>query len=495
MGIVRRQSIYNAALIYLGVAIGFCNKVVIFQYYLTQAEYGMLGLIASAMVLGSELSQFGAARLVYRFFPHFKRDPAREGAFAMFVLLYVLAGYVLALLLLLPIRGHLVGFFADNSPLFTSQFWLLLPAILAHTFYRVSEAMARSHLRSVVPTLTWEVLVRLWQTVVVLLYAFDWLTFDAFAAGYVLSFFVPGVIIIAYLIYQKKLRLSLDFSVLRRRAIRVLVRFSLMTSLSYVAYFVVLRVDVFMVGGLLNEAAAGAYDFAFYLVYMMLTPTKSISSITLPLLSDHLKHRRMAAIQDLHHRSSTTGLILAQLLFLLMYINLDAFFQVFPKFSEAQSVIILLGLGNLSTVLVMSMRWLIINSRHYRFDLISSLLFMAVVVGGNFWLIPLMGIDGAALATAISLLLYNASGAIYVRHYFGLSALNRAKWLALALLGLCLLLGLNLPTLPNPWADMVLRSAIMLPVYVGAVLALRLSPDLNDTAWLALRKLGWKVNP
>jgi O-antigen/teichoic acid export membrane protein len=492
MGIIRRQSIYNTLLIYCGVAVGFLNKVVIFQHFLTDEEYGMLGLIVSAMVLGSEISQFGVARLIYRFFPHFKQTAEREGAFTVFVLIYVLAGYGVALVLMLLLRPQMIAFFGDSSPLFTSQFYLLIPAVLAHTLYRVSEAFARSHFLSVLPTLTWEVLVRVWQTAAVLLYAFDYLSFEPFALAYMLGFLVPGLIITGYLIQQGKFKLNWKLSYLSRRVMRLLLRYSLMTSLSYVAYFIVLRVDVFMIGGMISEGAAGAYDFAYYLVILLLIPSKSVNSILLPLLSDHLKHNRLKEVNRLYDQSSTTSLVLAQLIFMLMYINLDAFFVIFPKFVEARSVIFLLGIGNLSTVLVMGLRYIIINSRHYRFDLLSSLALMLVVIGSNYLLIPIMGINGAALATAISLSLYNLTGALFVQQRFGIPSFSWKKAWAVLLFLVTLWLGLQVPALANPWADMVLRSSIMLPLYLGIAFLLRLSPDLNDAAQLGMTKLGLK---
>ena len=489
MGIVRRQSIYNTILIYTGIGIGFLSKVLIL-YFLPLEEYGMLGLLTSTMVIGSELSQFGVARLVYRFFPHYKRTEAGEGGFTTFVIIYTLAGYLVAILLVLLLKPALLASFGQNSPLFASQFYLLIPAMLAHTLYRVGEAFARSHLRSVLPTFSQEVLVRLSQMTMVALYAYKHISFQGFVMGYMMSFFLSGTIIIGYLVQQGKVRISLKLGYLRPRVLKVLLRYCLLTSLAFVAYFIVLRVDQFMIGSLIGEAAAGTYDIAYYLVILLLTPARSMASITLPLFSNHLKARRMDEVRKLHLRSSATSLVLAQLIFMLMYVNSAAAFQLLPKVAEARSVLLYLGLGNLSSALSMGLRFIVINSRHYKFDLFTNILLIAVVVASNLVMIPWMGIDGAAIATAGSLILYNGITFFFAWRTFGIQSLTRQTFWTLLLGAGSLWLGLQIPSLANPWLDMILRTAIMLPLYLGIALALRLSPDLNDAARLALKKVG-----
>ena len=489
MGIVRRQSIYNTFLLYSGIGIGFLSKVLIL-YFLPIEEYGMLGLLTSAMVIGSELSQFGVARMVYRFFPHYKRSETGEGAFTTFVALYTLTGYLVAVLLVLLFRSSLLQTFGENSPLFVSQFYLLIPAVLAHTLYRVGEAMARSHFRSVLPTFAQEVLVRLSQMGIVLLYAFGYIRFEHFALGYMMSFFISGTLIIAYLIQQGKLRINLKLGYLRPRVLKVLVRYCLITSLAFVAYFMVLRVDQFMIGSMISEAAAGAYDIAYYLVILLLTPARSMAGIVMPLFADHLKARRMDEVRKLHRRGSATSLVLAQLIFMLMYVNSETAFGLFPKVADARSVLLYLGVGNMTTSLSMGLRFIVINSRYYQFDLITNLLLIVVVVSSNYVMIPLMGIDGAAIATSVSLMLYNGVTFFFAWKKFGIHSLTRNTLLTFLLGGVSIWLGLHIPTLENPWLDMIMRTALMLPFYLGIAIGLRLSPDLNDAATLALKKVG-----
>ena len=50
---------------------------------------------------------------------------------------------------------------------------------------------------------------------------------------------------------------------------------------------------------------------------------------------------------------------------------------------------------------------IIVNSDYYKFDLYTNLFLLIVTIITNIILIPIYGIDGAAMATAISLLLFN----------------------------------------------------------------------------------------
>ena len=50
---------------------------------------------------------------------------------------------------------------------------------------------------------------------------------------------------------------------------------------------------------------------------------------------------------------------------------------------------------------------IITNTKYYRFDLYTSVLLAIITVIANLLLIPRFGIDGAAMATAISIFLFN----------------------------------------------------------------------------------------
>ena len=491
MGLVRRQSILNTFYSYAGVGLGLVNKLMLFNVWLTKAEFGLVELLITFMVLGSELSQLGVSKVILRFFPYFHRQGAeREGQFVFFTLLYAVVGYLLLALLLWLGRPFIVAQYAVNAPLFAGHYSYVFPVILAYTAYRVLASLAQAHLRSVMATLSWNLVVRVVQALLVLAYHFGEWSFTAFMYGIVFSFCLPAVLTGVDLLWHGGMKLSLGLGAIRRRTRRVLLTYGLFSSLGEMTAMMVNKVDILMLGWLVGEEMVATYAIAFYITSLIQMPARALRSITIPLIAGHMKHKRMDEIQVLYQKSGITSLVAGGLVLVGIWVNLDPLFALTPKHAEGYYAVVFLGIGSIFNIMTGLHRAILVNSRYYRLDLYMNLLLLALAVGTNYWLIPPYGAAGASVATAISLLLYNGAGCLFVWWRFGMHPFSRQTLLALALGGGVLLVGLALPSLGHPLADIALRSAVVLGLYVPLALWGRLSPDFNDLARMLLRKVG-----
>ncbi|MCB0852400.1 MAG: hypothetical protein KDD63_09270, partial [Bacteroidetes bacterium] len=100
MGIIQRQATWNALNSYAGVVLGLVNKLIFFNFWLTKAQFGLVELLITFMVLGAELSNLGVTKIVIRFFPFFQDHKERSGKFIFFVAVYSVFGFLLVTLIL-----------------------------------------------------------------------------------------------------------------------------------------------------------------------------------------------------------------------------------------------------------------------------------------------------------------------------------------------------------------------------------------------------------
>ncbi|HMX41287.1 MAG TPA: polysaccharide biosynthesis C-terminal domain-containing protein, partial [Saprospiraceae bacterium] len=126
-------------------------------------------------------------------------------------------------------------------------------------------------------------------------------------------------------------------------------------------------------------------------------------------------------------------------------------------------------------------------SQYYRYPLLALGLLALGNVGFNLLLLPRMGLSGAALATLLSITLYNVFTLVMVWQKFGLQPFTRATPLALLLAVAAGALVWWVPRTGHAWADLVLRSGLYALLFAWLVLRLGLSADLNDAA-----QKGWK---
>lgn len=480
MGIVQRQGIQNAIYTYSGVILGWLNKTILFTQFLTTAQYGLVELLTTFMVLGSELSQLGISKVILRFFPYFHERKDKEGKFIFFVTAYGAAGFLLVCLILLLIQPIIINHYQANSPLFTDHYFYIFPLILSYTSYRILTTLSQSLLKTVVPSIAYNVGLRLGQTIAILIYYYQLIDFQGFMILLTLSFFLPSFLILAYILWLNKLRIEVSFSWFQARLGKIMLNYGWYSSLGEMTNMMVSKVDLLMIGWLIGESSVAIYALATYITMLIQMPARSIRAIAVPLIAKHMRFRQFEEIQELYQKTAITNLVVAALVMIGLWVNIDSFFEFLPKYAGGRNVVILLGFGSIFNIITGLHRPIIINSRFFRFDLYLNILLLILVSLTNYLIIPIYGLDGAAIATVGSLLLYNGIGCIYVWVKFRMQPFTKKTALNIVVAIVVLVIGLNIPKTGSPLLDIVIRSVIVTAIYGPLVLWLKISPDINN---------------
>ena len=110
---------------------------------------------------------------------------------------------------------------------------------------------------------------------------------------------------------------------------------------------------------------------------------------------------------------------------------------------------------------------------------IRDRLLVVITIVANYILIPIYGIDGAAMATALSVFLFNLIRLFLIRVKIGMHpfSFNTIKTILL-LIGLFVVMN-YLPNTENDFVDILWRSVLVLVIYIPLVLYLNLSEDIS----------------
>jgi O-antigen/teichoic acid export membrane protein len=106
------------------------------------------------------------------------------------------------------------------------------------------------------------------------------------------------------------------------------------------------------------------------------------------------------------------------------------------------------------------------------------------------WLIPVFGINGAALASLLAIVVYNSIKLFYVRKKFNMLPYTKESW---KVSGLLLTLGALLYFLPLPFApipNIILKSGLLTAVYFGLIYRFRISEDVIGVLSSLLTRKG-----
>lgn len=380
-----------------------------------------------------------------------------------------------------------VGAYTENSPLFASSYSYLIPLMLSYLIYRALGGLSSSLFRTVIPMVAFELVLRVVLTALILAYYLDWFTFDTLVLLYVLAHYTPALIVMLD-IRNLQLKWKVDWSIFRSKIGRLMIQFGLYSSLSEVAALLLFRLDMVLIGLFLGESEAGSYAIAIYFSSLISKPNRSIQAILAPLLATRIKERKMEEVAGLYQKTALNNLLIGGFLMILMWVNIGPFFDLLPKHRDAEIPAIILALSVLINLFSGPHRLLILNTKLFRYDLYANILLVIFALLLDWWLIPPYGLLGAAVATLIVTVVYNAAAMLYVRHHMAMIPFSRQNLLSLGLLVLILFLGLVIPTVIHPVLTMALRSGVVCGLFALIVFRLNPSPELRDLLLIPIRR-------
>lgn len=480
MGIIIRQSVQNAIISYVGIALGFVITIIMVPKILTTEQYGLTRVLLSLAVVGTQFSNLGINNTVVRFFPYFKDKEENHHGFLFLTLIVPLCGFIFFGALFILFRDSITNLFVERSALLVDYYWYLLPLTLFILFFNVLNYFTRALYDTVMASFLNEVLIRVLTAILLVAYLMDWLTFEQFMIIFVVNYGVITTALFLYTLFYKNISLRPDFNFLSRPLLKDIFSYGLYAFWGGVASIIVTNIDIIMLSSLAGLDETGIYAIAFYVGSVILVIRSSVYKISASIISSAFKDEDHELIQDIYKRSSLNQIIGGGLLFCGVIANLDNLMSLLPEaYAGGAIVIIIIAAANLFDMSTGLNSAIILNSKHYRFDLYSTIFLIIITVLLNYLLIPEYGILGAAIGTATAIFLYNSIKVIFVWIRLSMQPFEWQMLFVIAIGALILFLSFQVDTIGNIYLDIVVRSAVITVIYLAPILAMNISKDLN----------------
>lgn len=479
MGIVFRQAFLNSILSYIGVLAGFASWVLIIPNIFLPQQVGLLKLIRDLSDFIAKYAQLGTYSITNRFFPFFKDTRKGHNGFLSFVTLLALAGIIIFSLVFVLFRPQILNYFNDDSNLIERYYYLIIPLTFFFLYLDLYSVFATSLLKSVVPTFIRDLAIRLLLLLLLLYQYLNPMPFDNFVYGFIGIFLICFVLAVLYLYYLKELKFTNPMTIWRSKHRKEIFLYGFFTLLGGASSILVRNVDNLMVTSMLGLFNTGIYGVAFLIAVLIEIPKRSMNRILYPLIARAWKDNDVKKIQDYYQKSSLNLMLIGGLLFCGVWCNIDCLLFFLPEdYKGAEMVIFYLGLSRLFDLSMGVNIEIILSSPVYKWNLVYTNAQLVIVVVANLILIPRLGLEGAALATAISVFLVNLInfGFLYVR--FKLNPFTRSSIVSLLIIGGTMAVGMSIPYLKNVYLDLVVRSLVITVMYGSLVYLLRVSEDI-----------------
>ena len=495
MGIVQREAFWSTLFSYLGVIVGYFNKVVLFILLLSAEEIGLMNLLLSVAVLFSKMANLGTLNSTWRFFPIVKNDENKHYGFFSYQMLTVLLGGLIFTLLLLFFQSPIKSYYSDKSPYFVDYYYWVIPLGFFLLVYGLFDSFLRAQLKTLLSTFVNDVLLRLVTTLLLVFYWLEWYDFDLLVLLYVLSYTLPIVVLYFYLKHLNVWSLSYSSITIRSKLKRVIRNYSAFSYLNSFSASIAFSLDTIMIAGMVGLKSVGVYSIIFYITRPLVIPYASLLRIGAPLVPRYIKERKFDQLNAFYKELSSVSLIIGLFLFLGVWCSRNELIELLPSyFSDGIYIFLFLMLGKLVDMYASINAIILISSRYYRMDLLFTAVLIVLVFFMNLLLIESYGATGAAISTGIGIAFYSILRAAFVWYKMKLSPLKMSNLLVVAIAVLTTIALEYMPVFTDiTLVNIALRSIVLVILFPVPVLYFRLEPALNDYLSKMASKLARKT--
>ena len=411
MGVVVRQSIKGAIMNYLGVIVGFFTTFFIVTKYLTTEEVGLTRVLVDASILLSGLAQLGTSTSAMRYYPYFKDEKERDHGFFGWSVIIPFVGFIIFSILFFVFKQPIENYFSQNSELFVDYIYFVIPMSFFMTYLLVFETNSNLLMRIVIPKFIREVGIRLMTLVVYLLYAFDVINLDGMVISLCLTYGIATVLNIIYLFSLKKVSFKIEPAYVSKWLRKDFIFYTLFLIATSLAGNLIPVLNTFFVSGKLGLAVAGVNTIAVYIASIVEIPYRSLAAISRPHISQGMKDNNMLDVNNMTKNVSLHQFMASMFIFFLIWINIDLVYSLIPNgnvYDEAKFVVLILSVVKIINTSLNVGATVLSYSKYYYYSLLFTIILTVTAIYMNIKLIPIWGMEGAALASLVSYIVYYA---------------------------------------------------------------------------------------
>jgi O-antigen/teichoic acid export membrane protein len=167
--------------------------------------------------------------------------------------------------------------------------------------------------------------------------------------------------------------------------------------------------NTFFVSGKLGLAVAGINTIAVYIASIVEIPYRSLAAISRPHISQGMKDNNMQEVNNMTKNVSLHQFMASMFIFFIIWINIDLVYALIPNgnvYDEAKFVVLILSAVKIINTSLNVGATVLSYSKYYYYSLLFTVILTVTAIYMNIKLIPIWGMEGAALASLVSYIVY-----------------------------------------------------------------------------------------
>ena len=476
MSVVARQGFKYSIIGYLGFLLGTFSAIFVFPH--DMEFYGKLRYVLPTAEMLLPVVVFGLSFSNVKFYTQSRADGKHQN-FLSLSLVGILVNFSI----------FLIGYFAVNllfPKLQETEMWqmkrLILPLILVLAFSAVFNKYLSNFKRIAIPNIFENLLPKLANLGAFCLFFF--LGFPEKAAYlFFILMFILGLF--GYIYYTNRLeKLKPDFStdyIKKDNLWKEVLNYSFYGFLGNIGNFIAVRIDSVMIGEFLGFEPNGVYNTLYSIISLITVPAMGLYSISAPIINKHLAKKNFEELDRMHKKSSLV-------LFFLGFVLLSCVLVGFPYLThfikngellrQSEPVIWVLGFAMLFDLATGFNGHIISLSKYYRFNIVVMLFLAVTTVTLNLYFLNSTNLElfGVAIATAISLTLFNIAKIVFNYIKFGVFPLTIEMMYALIIGTLGITVAVIMPEFKSSFLNLLYKPGVVLLMFFVGNYFLKIFP-------------------
>lgn len=485
MGIVLNQSIKNTIITFIGFAIGATNALFMYTHFLGEDYYGLTAFLLSSANIMMPLMAFGIQNTLVKFYSEHESEEEKS-RFLNLVLVLPFVIIIPIFLILFLFYGETAMLLSKKNPIIHNYVWIIPVIGLFMGYFEIFYAWVKVHLKSVFGNFVKEVLLRVFISIFLFAVYFDWITNVQFVYCLVFIYFTMMVImgLVAFSVRKPQFHLRLPK---KKREVIVYSAFIIFSSSIAV---LLLDIDKFMIGQYIPINEAAYYSVAIFIALTISVPMRAMHQITHPITTDLMAKKKHNELNDLYKKTAITLQVIGGFIVLGILTNIHQVYALLPeKYSGGVVVVFLISFSKFFDLMLGNNNSIIFNSKYYRTVLFLGLCLVVLTVSLNMYFIPNFGIEGAAIATLISIGLYSLAKFLFVVFKMDLFPFTKKTIVSLGIIAITFIIFYFWNFSFHPIINILLKSVLIALFYWTLNYKLTISEDINGVMDKVLSKI------
>ncbi|QBO56908.1 lipopolysaccharide biosynthesis protein [Chryseobacterium salivictor] len=476
MSVVARQGFKYSLIGYFGFLLGTISAIFIFPY--DMEFYGKLRYIMPTAEMLLPIVVFGLSFSTVKFFHQTQKEGKHQNLLSL-SFAGVLVNFIIFSLLFF-------AFFLLFPQFKTLQLWkmkmLILPLILIMSLSAVFNKYLTNFKRIVVPNIFENLFPKIANLGAFCLFFFLGVS-EKGSYGFFLGMFILSLV--GYFFYANKLeKIQPDFStdyIKKDNLWKEILNYSFYGFLGNIGNYIAFRVDNFMIGEFLNFEENGVYSIILSILSFILIPQMGLFNISAPIINKTIAEGEFEELDRFHKKTSLTLFFLGAVLFSCILVGfpyLSNFIKNGEQLQQAEPVVWILGFAMLFDLATGFNGHIISLSKYYRFNIVVMLFLAITTISLNYLFLTKtqFGIIGIAMATAISLTLFNMIKIYFNYVKFKVFPLTIEMMYVFIICTLAITLAIMFPVTNSNLVNLLYKPAFVLIVIFGANHVMKIFP-------------------